>query len=215
MKKIVLLITILFIYCYINLYSQNSLKSPATIDKIAENNFNKSYIDKYCINFYYNNELYVLSYESDNNPTHIKERAIFLFKYNKSDWQYASDFIFISTLSYNYSLDFLDYPKTYNAGNAIVKVLDNKCVLVSMSYRETIFNKNYNYPIILLLIPTYNNQFNSVLFSPNRSNNRYGISIIDNNTIIMNDKSKVNIKFNNLNNITFTDELGNYLIYNK
>jgi hypothetical protein len=221
MKKLFLL---LFLNIPLLLFSQNSVKSEATINKIIDSNFNEEYIDKYCVHFYYNNILYVLSYENDNNPSTLTQRAIYLFKYINNVWQYASDIIFISNVSYNYNIDFLDYPYP-KSGNSIVKVLNNTCVLISMSYRESIFNRQYNYPIILLLIPQKNKQyFNTILFSPNRINNTYGIDINVNNNIcniIMNDKSNINIKFNALDfvnskyNITFVDDKGDYINYNK
>jgi hypothetical protein len=114
----------------------------------------------------------------------------------------------------------MDYPYP-KAGNTIVKILDNKCVLLSMSYRENIMGNNYIYSIIVLLIPNLNNTFKHIIFIPNRINNRYGIelNIIHYNeySILMNDKTNINIKFNLLNldilkyNINFTDQLGNIM----
>jgi hypothetical protein len=222
MKKVLLFTLVTF--SLISLYSQNSVQSKAGIDKIIDNDFNKDYLDNYCIHFYYNDELYVLSYEGDNNPSTLLQRPLYIFKYTNNNWQYASEIIFISNTAYNYNIDFLDYPYP-KSGNCIVKVLDNKCVLISMSYRESIFNRRYNYPVILLLIPQANKVFfNTILFSPNRINNRHGIEIVNINaisSIIMNDKSKIDIKFNVLDfvnskyNINFADQMGDYMNYNK
>ena len=205
----------------LSVFSQNSVQSRASIDKIISTNFNVDYMNKYCIHFYYDNELYVLSYESDTNPSTLIQRPLYIFKYSNNVWQYASEIIFMSNNAYNYNIDFLDYPYP-KSGNCVVKVLDNKCVLISMSYRETIFDRKYNYPVILLLVPQIRNAFfNTILFSPNRINNRHGVEINNDGSIIMNDKTKINIKFNTLDfvnskyNINFADQLGDYINYNK
>ena len=217
-----ILIKLFFIFLCFNTYSQ--IRNEAVIDKLLKNKFNENYLNTYCIHFYYNNELYVLSYDSDKDYNNLSQRPIFLFKKDSNNWKYASELMFVSNINYNNSIEFMDYPYP-KAGNTIVNILDNDCVLLSMSYRENIMGKIYIYPIIVLLIPNFkNNTFKHIIFIPNRNNNRYAIdlNVINNNeySILMNDKTNINIKFNLLNlnnlkyNIDFIDQLGNIMNIN-
>ena len=108
MKKLLIL---LFLVTSLLSFSQNSVKSKAIINKIVDNGFNQNYLERYCVHFYYNDILYTLSYDSENNVNTLTQRAIYLFKHINNEWQYASDFIFISNISYNFNIDFCFYHK--------------------------------------------------------------------------------------------------------
>jgi len=146
MKKIILIVSALFIS--IQAQSQNSvsgINKESTLSRYIKSNYNDEFLKTYCIHFYYDDKLYLLSYDDNVEPSDAKERNINLYVKTNDTWSLGCFNSIFTSLAGNLNhINFNNYPQPIS-GEALVFKLTNGVVLISSSYSEYVIDRFYSY----------------------------------------------------------------------